>query len=297
MGFLLVDYFRKNFYLLGKPTMAFAQTLINYSGLFGSVLYFKFTEQLSLETTYTSFGIGYALASVLGLVSYTWSWLNIDQFKQLVREHFNFSGWLTLKAGLTWMATNYYVVEAGKLNTDNFVYGAVIVSSVRVSLGLMGLFSAFYQVLENIIPIAAAKIYVEQGYQGLKNYLIKSTLKNAMIMFPILILIFFGAEWLLEKIYPGEQYHEYAHVLQGFALMNVIIFLGYPIRFALRTMELTRPIFIGYFISGLFSLFTAKWMVTKFEEYGVVAGMLITQVLTLGYYLIVLNLQNRRLSE
>jgi O-antigen/teichoic acid export membrane protein len=74
-------------------------------------------------------------------------------------------------------------------------------------------------------------------------------------------------------------------VLIGFCLLYVIVFLGYPLRYAIRTLENTRLIFFSFIVSSAFSILCAYPVIKTFGIYGVVAGLMATQLITLIIYM------------
>jgi hypothetical protein len=64
------------------------------------------------------------------------------------------------------------------------------------------------------------------------------------------------------------------------------------VRIAIRVMLLNKAFFIGYVTSTVFSMLAARPMVAWLGINGVVAGLLINQVLLIGYWLYVLKQKN-----
>jgi O-antigen/teichoic acid export membrane protein len=75
----------------------------------------------------------------------------------------------------------------------------------------------------------------------------------------------------------------------------VIIFVGYPLRYAIRTLERTRVIFMSFIASSIFSILSAYPIITFFGLNGVIIGLMLTQLITLGIYLFALRKEMKEL--
>ena len=81
----------------------------------------------------------------------------------------------------------------------------------------------------------------------------------------------------------------------GFCLTYVLVFIGHPLRFALLTLEITKPMFISYVLGAVFSLILAYPLVGQFGLVGVLVGIFVTQGLSqlvYVYYLKTVDVEN-----
>jgi len=109
-----------------------------------------------------------------------------------------------------------------------------------------------------------------------------------MVVLGILLALALSARIVLSLVY-GAEYESYAYLLIGYCLFYLSLFPAYPLRYALRSIEHTRPIFISYVFSTAFSLLLAFPMVKRWELLGVVAGLILTQILMQSVYLLSLR--------
>ena len=93
---------------------------------------------------------------------------------------------------------------------------------------------------------------------------------------------------LIIKLLYGEAFVSFSYILIGFCIIYLLVFIGHPLRFALRTLQLTKPIFVGYLIGSVFSLLAAYPMLKNWEMYGLLAGMFITQLIAQTVYILAL---------
>jgi O-antigen/teichoic acid export membrane protein len=126
------------------------------------------------------------------------------------------------------------------------------------------------------------------------RYLWKFTLQMGTLTFTLLALLAVFSEPIIKTFY-GESYLSYQYMLIGFCALYVIIFLGYPLRYAIRTLQNTRLIFISFIASSVFSVMAAYPLITRFGLSGVLAGLMITQCISLVIYLWSLRRELRKL--
>jgi O-antigen/teichoic acid export membrane protein len=102
------------------------------------------------------------------------------------------------------------------------------------------------------------------------------------MMLVLSILFFFSKE--IMHVAGGQQYDSYAYLLKGMALLYLIIFVGYPIRMAIRIKEMNHLIFIGYVLSFVFSALFAKFLLKEYQLLGALIGLIANQLILLLFW-------------
>jgi O-antigen/teichoic acid export membrane protein len=131
------------------------------------------------------------------------------------------------------------------------------------------------------VPIVAAKVFNKQGHKSLFSYLRGVSLKTVLICSVLGALVLLFANWLIFNLY-GEEYLSYAYLLIWFAVLNVLICISMPFRFALRTLENTKALFIATAVSALFGFLFAYSFIENYQINGVIVGLMISQLITIG---------------
>jgi O-antigen/teichoic acid export membrane protein len=172
--------------------------------------------------------------------------------------------WLLLTAVLQWWAGNLFVMASG------FFLGMKALGALRLAQTLFGVLNVLLQVFENHTLPVAARLY-QQSETVLKKYLWNTTRKSTFLMLPItLLLVVFAKEIFL--LSGGKEYVEYAYALQGMAVLYLVIFAGYSARIAIRVLSLNKDFFVGIL--------------------GVIAGLLINQLVLQAYWQFILVRKN-----
>jgi len=148
----------------------------------------------------------------------------------------------------------------------------------------MGVLHVFFLALENFIPSKASEILSTEGKGPLILFFKKLVAWGAIIIIVICLFIFLVSDVLVDFIY-GEDYVKYAYLLNWFMALYLINYFLLVFRYHLRTIEKTRPIFIGYIIGAVFNFLTAKLFITYLGLNGIVIGLITMQCIVLLFYI------------
>jgi O-antigen/teichoic acid export membrane protein len=277
-SYLLQDFFRRYFFIIGKPHKAMLVDFVAYGGVLLSAFCIHFVKSMDAQFVLLLTALFFLYASLIGLWSMPQLKFNWNSIKEVILEHWDFSKWLTATALLQWFSGNLFIIAAGAIMSPMAVGGT------RMAQNIVGVTHVLFLAMENIIPSRAANFQRLGGNQMMFRYLWKFTLQMGVITIAMLALIAFFSSDII-KLFYGSDFLQYRHVLIGFCMLYVIVFLGYPLRYAIRTLERTRLIFMSFIASSVFSVLCAYPIIKTFGLNGVVAGLMITQLITLGVYL------------
>jgi len=278
-AYLMQDYYRRYFFIKGKPAYALLVDFLAYPGMLVGILFCYLTGQLAVIEAYFAVTLSFGLAAVVGILCARVSFkLQIQNLSDTLSQHWKFSSWLLGTALLQFFSSNYFLVAAAAL------LGPAGLGALRIAQNLLGLTHVLFQAMENVVPIKASEEFVRNGFEGMKIYLQGILLKSGLVVCSILLLLALFAKTIIGLAY-GEEYSMYSYLLMGYCLFYLSLFPGYPLRYALRTLELTRPMFTAYLLSTGFSLLFAFPMVENWGLFGVVAGLIGTQILMQACYL------------
>jgi len=283
-AYLLQDFLRKSFFVKKQYLQPLFMDLFLYTVMVGGLCLSYYTETLNL---------GRALWIILGAYSLSSSFYTVQAFflknkdidhtsgapvHKTFKEHYHYSVWLLGTSLVQWFSGNFFLVAAAA------ILGTVAVGALRMAQNMVGLCHVLFLAMENIVPVEAAQQFFKNGKPGMYNYLWNISLKASVAVGILLIGLTMLAPWLIGLLY-GSDYRPYSYLVGSYAILYVFVFFGYPLRFALRSLQFTSPIFVAYCISAAISVFAAFPMTRAWGIAGVVAGLIGTQVLTLVVYL------------
>ncbi len=276
-SFLLQDFFRRYFFVIGKPLKSLLIDAIAYGGVLLSAFMIHFVRDMDAQFVLLLTAVFFLYASLLGLWSLDQLRFNRQLIRAAILDHWNFSKWLTATAVLQWFSGNLFIIAAGA------IIGPVAVGATRMAQNIVGITHVLFLAMENIIPVRAAAHLSAGGNRRMFRYLRDFTLRMGFLTLSLLALIAFFSKQIILLFY-GPEFSAYRGMLLGFCGLYVVIFLGYPLRYAIRTLENTRLIFISFIASSIFSVLTAYPIIKSFGLSGVLLGLLMTQLISLGIY-------------
>ncbi len=267
------DYYRKYFFLkndLISPLITDAiLTVLQLGGII--VLYFIGLLNIPNFLLMTSFN--YLIVCSIGYAKNIKPTLKKEAVSKVIEEHYNFSKWLLGTVIAQWLGGNFFILCAGG------ILGVAAVGAVRIAQNVIGLTHVIFLAMENVVPISAAKAFKDGGRKKLFFFLKSISFQIGWVVMTILILISIFSPWILSLLY-GEEFAAHSYILIGFCVIYLLVYIGYPLRFALRTLELTKPIFIAYVLGAIFSVIAAVPMLNYWGIYGLLIGLFATQLIT-----------------
>lgn len=202
--------------------------------------------------------------------------------KTFLQEVSKFSGWLILTSTLQWFSGNFFLIAVGS------IIGPSGMGIIRMGQSTMGVFSVIFLAMENRVPFSAAKILSVEGKNAFKRYMFDLLKKGGALILVGVGLVAAGSEFLISKLY-GQAYENYYWVLILFALLQLFVFISSITQISLRTLEQTRLIFFAYVLTSLTSIALAFPMVRYFGIPGAIAGLFLTQIIAIVWYLLNLS--------
>ena len=279
-SFLFHDFNKKVFYLKG---IYFAPLLLDIL-LYGILFIMMYFQSQQLTDVLLAINIAYAGTALVGLrflpiqkISSMFSAGGISAFKTTIKKHYHFSKWLLGTALLQWATGNSFLIAAAG------ILGIAAAGALRMGQHLVGLCHVLFLGMENIAPVRASQQLLKNGIQGLWSYLLNLSIFTGILTLGFLTIVSLTAPLLVSWLY-GVEYVQYTYIIWGYCALYTIAFWAYPLRFALRTLENTRPIFLAYVFSGGFAIAAALPFTRAWGINGILAGLIISQLITILIY-------------
>ena len=146
---------------------------------------------------------------------------------------------------------------------------------------MMGVTHILLMGLENTVPVRAARHFHVGGKTALYSYLRSVTFLGGAATGVIVVIAAVAPDFWLGLVF-GEQYSGYGYLLQWFAAIHFLLFLGLPLISGLRAIEHTRTVFWSYLWMALFSVTFAHPLVVHFALAGAAAGMIINHLIAIA---------------
>lgn len=276
-AFLLQDFLRRYFFVIGKPYRSLLIDAIAYGGLLLSAFAIHFVRTMDAQFVLLLTAVFFLYAALVGLWSLDQLKFKPKVIKAVILEHWDFSKWLTVTAVLQWFSGNLFIITTGA------ILGPVAVGVTRMAQNIVGITHVLFLAMENIIPVRASNHQKEGGNGEMFRYLWKFSLQMGAVTITLLTLLAIFSKQIILLFY-GAEFVMYQHILVGFCALYVIIFIGYPLRYAIRTLENTRLIFVSFVTTSIFSVLSAYPIIKTFGLNGVLIGLVLTQLISIVIY-------------
>lgn len=275
-GFLFHDYHRKLFLARGSILQALiidgAAGILQVGTFAAAYLWadFGFSEVINVM------GLSYIPSLLLSFGMLKPSFKRMAEWGGYLSKHLTQGKWLLMTSVLQWWANNLFMVASG------IFLGARALGALRLVQSFFGVLNVLLQTFENYALPQAALLF-QSSVEASKLYLRQISLKGSIIFGGVLLIVFLFSQEII-ILGGGPEYAEFAYLVKGMALLYFVIFIGYPIRMAIRMMVLNRLFFIGYVISFLFSLISFNYLLSEWHLMGAIIGLIVNQLIILSYW-------------
>ncbi len=191
--------------------------------------------------------------------------------------------WLGLVSFIQWGSGNLLIACAG------LFIGLQALGAFRLVQSLFGVLNILFQAFENYVLPAASRLHSKSTTEA-RNYLRKTGLQSALVIGSVLLVLFLFSDKVIDLASAGK-YSAYGYVVKGMCLLYFIIFVGYPVRLGVRLLLLNRSFFTGYLLSFCFSAVFLSALLRHWQINGIIAGLIVNQVIMTSFWVFQLNKQ------
>ncbi len=287
--FLIQDFFRKYFLSQDQLGATLLIDALAAMGLFALIITTHIFFEVKLGNIFYLLGASVLPSCLVGAWIYRMSSVcfSCPRFFSFLKYHYEEGRWFFLSALSQWWSNNIFVLATGVL------INVEALGALRLGQSIFGVFNIILQTIENYFIPTINRSYQASATTGIA--LLQKLSKQSLLFFAALLIpiVLFSKEifgWV-----GGAAYTPYYYVLQGLAILYFIIIIGYPIRIAIRIIELNRIFFLGYLITSILGVFTYNFLLENFGLYGALAGLMMNQIIMLILWQITLTHQKFKL--
>lgn len=282
IAFQLQDFVRRTFFYQNRLFAAVSNDCISYIGQLAVIGIFMRLHMLSVKNI---LWINALTSLVAILVAAPMMPLPIFRAKVLwatLKRNWQSARYLLAATIMQWTSGNFFVLIAP------LFMGVSAVGAMRACQSIMNTTNIWMQGLENSLPSEASRIMIKAGAPGLKRYIVRALALLGGLTGLIVLIINLAPEFWLKLIY-GPHLKGYGFVLRAYGVISLLTVLTLPLRAGLRSMEKTKPIFVGYIVTTIYSALSAPLLGKLFGLTGILLGIVGTQILLIPILLISLR--------
>lgn len=268
------DFLRRYFFATRQSRRALADDALSYLPQLPILFVLWRMGELNSENALWAM----AGTSLVGLLP-GFFWMERLEFDRgwietVFRRHWRISRWLGASALLQWTSSNLFVIAAP------VYYGAAAAGVLKASQNLMGVTHVWFQGLDNVVPAETSRRLHEGGVKSMLGYTRSILLKWGGLTLLFAIVMAAAPGFWLKLAYGSEMSH-YGYILQLYAVLYLVVFLGGPLRAGLQALEFTVPIFWSYLAMTAFAFSfavpMAKWLGLSGSLFGLIGSQIIFQ--------------------
>ncbi len=268
------DFFRRYFFASNRPSVAFCNDALGYAAQFAIFLAVaRYTTLSSAEALWIIAGGG-LVSCLVALPRIRLTPFRLATMHQVTLEIWHFSKWILASSGLSSAGGYAYMLVVGAL------LGTAAVGGMRAAFNLMRATHVLLAALENVIPVRAGNQYRIRGLRGLIAFMRRTAWTLGLATAVIALIAGIAPEFWLTLVY-GEDFGEFGPILQVIAFQSLITALAFVIRSGLRTLEMTRSVFLSQVTNTICFLFLAYPIMTGFGVVGAAGGIFVGNLLYL----------------
>jgi O-antigen/teichoic acid export membrane protein len=274
------DWFRRFCYVQDRGLTVFSNDLISYTGQVAAFLVLWRFHWMTVNTAFDAIAATSLLAFAVGYftedISSTWA-----EIKSSFRRSWTMGRSLLVASQSQWLGSQ------GILLIVAAIAGVSATSGIRAAMTLMGPVNVLLQLLDNVVPVRAARVYASGGERQLSIYLGRSTTILAVLLgVPILLACIFAKPIML--LVFGRAYGEFAILVVWQGIYFWLGLIGRQLTYYHRTVNNTAALARVAMIVAAVSLSVCLPLTWR---YGATGGMI---ALDIGMLLNVLMLRARR---
>lgn len=201
--------------------------------------------RLSGATAFCVLGAAAAIGTVVGLSQHRGrSRFHRADFDRDVRRHWNFGRWIAGAQLLAVVNTQgtFWLVDAVRGTTETGIFAAC--------LSIVLLSNPFVLAVGNLLTPRAAQTYAEQGFAGLRTYILQVSGIIALVMGCFCVVLALGGDWLVQLLY-GSDYAGHGTVITLLGITFLIGAVSMAVNDALRAVGRTNVEFAAMAIDAV----------------------------------------------
>ena len=275
VAFQMQDWLRRYYFVEEKGRAVFLNDLVSYGGQVLMLVALFNAGALDVGNALWVVAGSSALACGIGLSIERLAPLWHDAAKTL-RDGWRLGRDYLFGWQLQWAGAQGLLLVGGSY------LGAQAVGALRATSNIVGPVNVVYQVMENIIPVRAARHFAAGGRAQLIRYLLRVTLIGTAILCPLFLALALYSTTLIRLAY-GEDYVAYASLVGWQVSYALLTFYMKQIAYFHRSTNQTRPIAWSGLWIALPAIALSLISVGTYAETGIMMAAIFGQIIGLVY--------------
>lgn len=273
--FQLQDWVRRYYFTTQQSRRVLISDLISFSILFSTLFVLARRGPVGVAEIFwlisLSTGVAFLFSAVLERLA-----IRRDAMRETFSQIWESGRDLFLASQLQWGGSQGVLMLAAAL------LGPQAIGGIRAVLNLLGPFNIIMGLMENLVPVRAARAFASGGTLGLKSFLDRVTVVGGVCLsIPCIVLALFSRDAM--TICYGETFAPYAHLIWFGLAFFVLSFVFRQQSYLFRTIGATPYLRSASLISAITSVFFVILSIGVLKEKSVFVAAIISQTIGIGY--------------
>lgn len=287
-AFQLQEWLRQYYFVEEKGRMVFVNDVVSYGGQIVTIIVLSMIDKLSVPNSLWAIAGTSTLAFALGWAEERFIPVLADAL-QSMRSRWRMGRDYFLAMQFQWVGSQGVLLIGGAF------LGAQAVGGIRAAQNIIGPVNIFYQAMDNVVPVRAAKHFAEGGESQLVKYLNRISRIGTAALLPFFVVIALSSTTLMRIVY-GENYAPYSSLIIWQATGFLLSFYIRQITYFHRAMDQTRLIVWSSLLLSATAIGASLVTVREFAETGIMFALIAGQVINLVFLTVTGKPARRRVT-
>jgi O-antigen/teichoic acid export membrane protein len=268
------DWLRRFWYVEERGRAVFVNDVISYVGQVVVLLVLWQMHVATVTSAYYAIAITSLVAFLVGAKSED-VWGGVRQIKTVVSETWAFGRSLLAASQFQWVGSQGILIIVAAIS------GVSAAGGIRAAMALLGPVNVLYQLLDNVIPVRAAREFAKSGRVGLLAYLRRVGLFLSLIVGVPVLLISLAARPIMAIAF-GKDFAGFAHLVLWQAIYVLLALVYKGLQYYHRTMGSVGVLARSALVVSVVSVGSCIILARQYGAAGGMIALVVGQVLNVA---------------
>jgi O-antigen/teichoic acid export membrane protein len=265
------DWLRRFWYTSERGRAVFLNDVLSYMGQLIVLVVLWRVHRLTVESAFYAIALTSLVAFIAGALREP-VWGNLSAAAEAARKGWRIGRSILVANQFQWLGSQ------GILLIVAAMVGVSDASGMRAALTLVGPVNVFYQLLDNVIPVRAAKAYRAGGREGLVAYLRRIGLVMvAIIGIPLLLVAVLARPAMILAF--GQAFSPFAHLVLWQVVYAMLTLVYRGLQYYHRTMGTVGVLAQSALLVSIVSVASCLLLSRRYGADGGMAALVVGQIL------------------
>jgi O-antigen/teichoic acid export membrane protein len=268
------DWLRRYWYVDERGRAVFVNDVISYVGQVVVLLVLWRMHAATVTSAYYAVAITSLVAFLVGAGRED-VWGSVREIKTVVKQTWAFGRSLLVASQFQWVGSQGILIIVAAIS------GVSAAGGIRAVMALLGPVNVLYQLLDNVIPVRAAREFAKSGRAGLLAYLRRTGLFLSLVVGVPVLLISLAARPIMAIAF-GKAFAGFAHLVLWQAIYVLLALVYKGLQYYHRTMGSVGVLARSALVVSVVSVASCIILARQYGATGGMIALVVGQVLNVA---------------